>query len=194
MFPNGLGKHMRTNGLPQKEFDRLFELYYQALTGFVYSFVNDSEVARDLVHDLFLNVWKKRAQLDPQKSVKTYLFTMARNQALNYLKHQQVIALNERGLIEEYGYGQEEPEDLERRLEQVRKKLAELPSKQHDVVIKCCVEGKMYRQAAAELGISENTVKTHLMRAMKFLREELREDFILLLLIRKWHRETEVLC
>lgn len=177
-------------GLSKQVFDELFELYYQELTGFVFSFVNDREVARDLVHDLFLNLWKRQIAPDPQKSIKTYLFTIARNQAFNYLKHQQVIALNERGIVEEYGFAQDEPEEIELRLECVRKKLNELPEKQHEVVIKCCVEGKMYREVAAELEISENTVKTHLMRAMKFLREELREDFILLLFL----KETDCLC
>ena len=169
--------------LDRKEFDGLFDLYYKDLKGFVYSLVNDGEVARDLVHDLFLNLWKNRTRLDPSRSVKSYLFTMARNHAFNYLKHQRVVSLNEQKVVEEYRCAEEDGEDLEHRLERVRKRLAELPDRQREVVLKCCVEGKMYRETALELNISENTVKTHLLRAMKFLREGLREDLVLLVMI-----------
>lgn len=174
---------MKTEGLSREEFDTLYDLYYTELTRYVFSFVNDAEAARDLVHDLFLNLLKSRLKLDPARPVKAYLLTMARNQAFNYLKHQQVIASNERGIAEEYGLGQEDTGDIEKRYERIRKKLDELPDKQREVVMKCCVEGKLYRETALELGISENTVKTHLMRAMRFLRGELREDFILLVLM-----------
>lgn len=174
---------MKTEGLSREEIDTLYDLYYTELTRYVFSFVNDAEAARDLVHDLFLNLLKSRLKLDPARPVKAYLLTMARNQAFNYLKHQQVIASNERGIAEEYGLGQEDTGDIEKRYERIRKKLDELPDKQREVVMKCCVEGKLYRETALELGISENTVKTHLMRAMRFLRGELREDFILLVLM-----------
>ena len=54
---------------------------------------------------------------------------------------------------------------------------------QHDVLIKCVVEGKKYKEVAEELGISLNTVKTHLARALRFLRNEL-EDRVIMFFIR----------
>lgn len=176
---------MEVSGLDQKQFDEMFGLYYKDLTCFVYSFVNDREVARDVVHDLFLNLWRNRTAIDPSRSVKSYLFSMAHNQALNYLKHQRVIALNERGVAEELKGYEGNTEELEQRLARVRQKVQELSEQQRAVVLKCCVEGKMYREVAAEMNISENTVKTHLTRAMKFLREELREDLILVFMLCK---------
>ena len=173
---------MAINRLNRNEFEGLFDLYYKDLTGFVYGFVNDLEVARDLVHDIFLNLWKNRSVLNPDRSVKSYLFTIARNSALNYLKHQRVIAINEWQVADEYENTDGDEEELEERLKRVRKRLEELPEKQRAVVLRCYVEGKMYKEVAAEFNISENTVKTHLMRGMKFLREGLREDFVLLFL------------
>lgn len=170
---------MAKDQLDRKQFDGLFQLYYKDLSGFVYSMVNDRETTGDLVHDLFFSLWKYRMTLDPERSIKSYLFTMARNHAFNYLKHQRVVAINTWNVAEEYRNLDEGEEDLELRLERVKRRMAELPDRQREVVIKCCVEGKMYREVAGELNISENTVKTHLVRAMKFLREGLREDFIL---------------
>lgn len=76
--------------------------------------------------------------------------------------------------------GTGEVEDYEASVAKLREKLGELPDKQREVVVKCFMEGKMYKEVAGELGISLNTVKTHLQRALKFLRDELQDDFILL--------------
>lgn len=172
---------MNNIGLDRTNFNQLFDLYYKELTRFVLSLVNDSETARDLVHDIFLQVWNNRTKLDPGKSIKSYMFTSARNSALNYLKHRQVVATNEKEIIRVYQEAQESNEDIEQRIELVQKKLNKLPEKQFLVIQKCCMEGKMYKEVAEELGISENTVKTHFMRAMRFLREELHNDILLYL-------------
>ena len=52
-------------------------------------------------------------------------------------------------------------------------------------MVKCVVEGKKYKEVAEELDITVNTVKTHITRALKFLRDELQEDLIMLLLCLK---------
>lgn len=176
---------MVSSELYRKIFDELFDLYYEKLTVFVYSFVNDKEVGKDIVNDLFLNLWNNREKLDPERSLKSYLFTIARNRALDYLKHRQVMESNVKYLIKEYEDPGTDWKEVERQVELVREKLAELSGKQREVIVKCCVEGKMYREVAEELNISENTVKTHLTRALKFMREELREDFILLFVLGK---------
>lgn len=172
--------------IERKYFNELFDQYYKILIRFVYSFVNDKEVARDIVQDIYLIIWKNILSIDSRQSVKSYLFTMAKHHALNYLKHQQIVSMHGEKVHEMYQPKQSDPEELEQRLEQVKRKLAELPQKQREVVIRCCVEGKMYKEVAAELNISENTVKTHLMRAMRFLRNELKQDLLLLFIFKKW--------
>ena len=135
-FRLSMRKMMEKVGLDRKGFDTLFELYYGELTYFVYSFVNDKEVAKDLVHDLFLNLWQNRRQIDPSLSVKSYLFRIARNYAFNYLKHLKVIATNERDVIETYELAGQDTEELESRLERVRRLFEKLPEKQKEVVFK----------------------------------------------------------
>lgn len=171
--------------LDQNNFNQLFNLHYNSLIRFVFSFINDYETTRDIVHDIFLKVWNNRYQLNSEKSIKSYIFTSARNSALNYLKHQQVIASNEKELIRTYQESEESFEEIEYNLEQLRKKLMQLSDKQRLVIQKCCIEGKIYKEVAKELGISENTVKTHFMRAMHFLREELKNNILLYLFLIK---------
>ena len=171
--------------LSEKDFAELFDLHFENLMGFVCSYVRDEEVAKDIVHDAFLTLWSNRKRLNPTYPVKSYLFTLAQNCALNYLRHLRVVTGNEQAVTELLEAANEDLNDYEKRLVRLEEKLAQLPEKQREVLVKCVVEGKKYKEVAEELDITVNTVKTHITRALKFLRDELREDLIMLLLCLK---------
>ena len=82
--------------LENKAFEELFDLHYGNLVGFVYGYLRDEEVAKDIVHDAFLTFWTNRKHLDLSYSANSYLFTLAQNYALNYLRHLRVVEVNER--------------------------------------------------------------------------------------------------
>ena len=169
--------------LDNKTFEELFELHFTKLMGFVYNYVRDEEVAKDIVHDAFLTLWTNRKRLNPVYPVKSYLFTLAQNSALNYLRHLRVVTGNEQVVSELLEAANDDLNDYESRLVRLEEKLALLPAKQREVLVKCVVEGKKYKEVAEELGITLNTVKTHITRALKFLREELQEDVVMLFML-----------
>ena len=173
--------YMANELLDNKTFEDLFELHFTKLMGFVFNYVRDEEVAKDIVHDAFLTLWSNRKRLNPVYPVKSYLFTLAQNCALNYLRHLRVVTGNEQTVTELLEAANEELDDYEKRLVRLEEKLAQLPEYQWDVLVKCVVEGKKYKEVAEELDITVNTVKTHITRALKFLRDELQEDLIMLL-------------
>lgn len=162
-------------------FEDLFKSYFQDLMRFVCSYVNDEEVAKDIVHDVFFALLRNKKRLDVSYSMKSYLFTLARNYALNYLKHLRVIAMNEREVSDLLENAGEELGVYEERLNRLNEKLAELPEKQREVLMKCFVEGRKYKDVVDEMEISVNSLKTHISRGLKFLRNELREDVVLLM-------------
>ena len=162
-------------------FEDLFKSYLQDLMRFVCSYVNDEEVAKDIVHDVFFALLRNKKRLDVSYSMKSYLFTLARNYALNYLKHLRVVAMNEREVSDLLENAGEELGVYEERLNRLNEKLAELPEKQREVLMKCFVEGRKYKDVADEMEISVNSLKTHISRGLKFLRNELREDVVLLM-------------
>lgn len=168
----------------KKDFESLFNLWFNDLMGFVYSYIRDEEAARDIVHDVYMTIWNNRHHLDTSWSLKSYLYTLARNYALNFIRHQKVIAGNEEEIARSMDVWQDEIEDYDITMARLRVKLGELPEKQREVLMKCFVEGKTYKLVAEELAISLNTVKTHIKRALKFLRDELHEDIVLLFLMR----------
>lgn len=175
---------MKKETFGYKNFEDLFNQYFNDLMGFVCGYVGDEEIARDIVHDVFLTFWNHREHLDFSRSLKSYLFTLSRNYALNYLRHRKVVAHNEEALIREMENIQDEWEDYDRKMEHLQAGLAALPDKQREVLIKCFVEGKRYQEIADEMDISLNTVKTHLKRAVHFLREELPDGLVLLFMLK----------
>ena len=175
------------NDLNSDSFESLFKSHFGDLVGFVCSYVNDEEVAKDIVHDVFLVVLKNQKKLDTSYSLKSYLFTLSKNYALNYLKHQDVrqSAMNEREVVEALQNADEELDDYEQRMARLNEKLDELPEKQREVLMKCFVEGQTYKDVAEEMGISVNSVKTHISRGLKFLRNELKEEMVMLFLLKR---------
>ena len=173
------------NDLNSDSFESLFKSHFEDLVGFVCSYVNDEEVAKDVVHDVFLVVLKNQKKLDTSYSLKSYLFTLSKNYALNYLKHLRVVAMNEREVVEALQNADEELDDYEQRMARLNEKLDELPEKQREVLMKCFVGGQTYKDVADGMGISVNSVKTHISRGLKFLRNELKEEMVMLFLLKR---------
>lgn len=165
----------------RQKFEVVFKSDYQDLTRFVYSYINDEEVAKDIVHNVFLILWRNWEKLDFSRPMRPYLLTLCRNRALDYLKHLRVVNENERG-FSEYLQEEEDTEQYSRRLELVKEKLGQLGKRQQEVLVKCFVEGKKYKEIAQELGISVNSVKTHIVRGLNRLREDVSDDMILFLI------------
>lgn len=158
----------------KRDFELLFETHFEDLMAFVYGYTRSQEIARDIVHDAFMSLWKRREVLDTRLSPKAYLFKLSRNIALNYIRHQKVILTNEQSIITYEKDIRQEMDDYDRSYELLAKYVNKLPEKQREVLKMCFVEGKMYKEIAADLGISVNTVKTHLKRAIQHLRSELQ--------------------
>ena len=158
----------------KRDFELLFETHFEDLMAFVYGYVRNQEIARDIVHDAFMALWKRREVLDKRLSPKAYLYKLSRNMSLNYIRHQRVILTNEQSIITYEKDIRQEMDDYDKSYELLAKYVNELPDKQREVLKMCFVEGKMYKEIAADLGISVNTVKTHLKRAIQHLRSELQ--------------------
>lgn len=77
-------------------------MYYHA-----YSFLNDSELARDIVNDTFEEIWNKKNKLDISYSLKSFLYSMVKNRSLNHLRKQEV----EKKYINRFLYVSEIDED-----------------------------------------------------------------------------------
>lgn len=155
-------------------FKTLFHRYAEALSAFAEQYTNSPEIAEELVQDLFLKIWRDRANWSPSTSVKSYLYTAIRNQALDCLKHEQIVEEGE-ALISNRSSVQGPADRLchEELREAVQEAIQELPKRRRHVFKLSRQHGLTYKEIATVLDISKKTVETHMQRAFKSLREGL---------------------
>ncbi len=170
--------------LDQPEFERLFKTHFAHLCNFARQYVHDEDAAQDITQKVFIRLWEKRAEMDPQQSIKSYLFTAVRNRCLNYLRdnkkyRSQVLDLD----CGEIDFSREDEdhlaaEDLRRRIEQA---LSTLPEKCRLVFEMSRYRQMKYQEIADELNIAPKTVEAHMSKALKTLRAALQDYMIALL-------------
>lgn len=166
-------------------FERLFRRYYRLLCDYGRSILGDRELAEDVVQEVFIYFWNNREVIHIQMSVKAYLYTAVRHGALNVLKKQLIERKHNPQLTEfvEFlqtsEYSDEEQEEINR----IRQVMAELPKQCLKVFLMSAVDGKKYQEIADELDISINTVKTHISKAYRLIREKTSGDMPLVLLV-----------
>lgn len=159
-----------------KVFSCLYEKYAPGLLFYARKFVSYA-VAEDIVHDVFLNIWKKGSFLVVDESVSSYLFQAVRNACLNHLKHQTVhqeyIPQAIRELqIEELTMTCPEINLIDREeLDKVYAAIGQLPDKCREVFQLSYIEGKKNAEIADTLQISIRTVENHLYRGLQILRK-----------------------
>lgn len=166
-------------------FERLFRRYYRLLCDYGRSILGERELAEDVVQEVFIYFWNNREVIHIQMSVKAYLYTAVRHGALNVLKKQLIERKHNPQLTEfvEFlqtsEYSDEEQEEINR----IRQVMAELPKQCLKVFLMSAVDGKKYQEIANELDISINTVKTHVSKAYRLIREKTSGDMPLVLLV-----------
>jgi len=152
-------------------FKALCRIYYDPLYRFLWRKTRDEETAKDLVQELFLNVWKNRANLDEAQSSKAYLYRAANNIAINHLKKKAVRqAYTLDSPAAERMAGTDEKQDFQEYAEEV---LHDLPEEQRLVFTMNKFEGLKYHEIAEMLNVSVKTVENRMSKALKALREKL---------------------
>lgn len=171
-------------GFDQKQFEQLFRSHFNYLCNYALQYVEGMDTAQEICQKVFVSLWENRANIDPDKSVKSYLFTAVRNRCLNYIRdnkkyRSQMLDLDcgDFDLANEEEHFEEG--ELQRRLDAA---LDELPEKCRKVFEMSRLQGLKYREIAEELAISQKTVEAHMTKAMKHMREQLKDYFFLVLI------------
>ena len=158
----------------ERAFETLFRAFAPGLVAFVARYVDSRSVAEELVQDLFLRLWQKRAELTVDQAVTGYLYAAARNRAINHLEHERVAGRFANAVVGRIDEASASGEtellgmlDLQDAVERLpaRCRLIFTLSRQHDMT---------YAQIAQSLGISVKTVEAQMGRALKALRDWLK--------------------
>ena len=158
-----------------KAFKILFEAYSEQLYLYAAGFLGDREEARDIVQDAFVYLWENRKKITYTGSLYSYLLRSVKNSCIDYKMHEKV----KEKYIREMEYLQDEAEEVSDNFEESYKRLQKvidsLPPKCKEIFVLGCVEGYSYKEVAARLGVSVNTVKTQIKLAYKKVKSELEK-------------------
>ncbi|MEM6841791.1 MAG: RNA polymerase sigma-70 factor [Bacteroidota bacterium] len=155
-----------------------FRTYYAPLCQTVHKMVQSSAVAEDIVQDVFLKVWNNRTQLDEQKSVKAYLYRAAINTTLNYLEKTKAHTSLDSEYESQSGVNTTDESLAYQETEQrIQAAIASLPPKCKVVFTLSRFEDKSYAEIAQTLNVSVKAIEKHMGKALKILREQLKDYF-----------------
>lgn len=145
-------------------FDKLYSKYHQPIFRNILKLTRDSEVAQDILQDVYSTLWEKRYALNEHQSVSGWLFVVSYNQSVTFLRKQLRESLAKEKM-EPLSSSANDLENLnlrESQYEVLQLAIEKLSPQKRKVFLLCKVEGKSYEQAARELNISKHTVKEYL--------------------------------
>ncbi|MBJ6369394.1 RNA polymerase sigma factor [Snuella sedimenti] len=151
----------------------LINTHHKMLVNYAASFTNDLDMAKDIVQEVFLDVWKGRQNLPHMHSLKNYLLKITYHKFINqYHKHRALSTL-ECAYMEVLNQTFEEnnSELLERKIALVAEGIDNLPKKCKEAFILSKKEGLTNLEIAEYMNISIKTVEGHLTKAYNLLRE-----------------------
>lgn len=168
-------------------FDDLFDKYYQALCFFSSSFVKDSEVAKDIVHDSFVHFWNNIEEVDSRMEKRVgYLYQSVRNRSLNYIRDNKIqnkVRDNIKNTTDSW-----EKEHLYALMQSevygmLNNALDQLPKQCRKVMKMAYIMGLKEKEISDKLGITLSSVKSHKQRGKALLKERLKHLLCLMLIV-----------
>jgi RNA polymerase sigma-70 factor, ECF subfamily len=174
-------------GGDEQAFEALFKKYYQLLLKVAKFVIEDSEQSEELVQDIFVNVWEKRSNVNPEASFKNYMITAVRNRCYNHIKaKKKTHSIDDDETWQEELVADSRTEsrvnfnEMQRAIEVAIDKLPE----QCKIIFQLSrYEGMSYKEIAEALDLAPKTVENQVGRALKMLRVELKDYFPVALIL-----------
>lgn len=166
----------------EKLFHSLFTALFMPLAGYANKLVQDYDMAKDIVHNVFTTLWENRESTDFESPVKPYLYRSVHNRCLNALRdRKRTTEPTDFLLLPDSDPDQElmNTTELENRVHHI---LESLPEKCREVFRLSRFEELKYSEIADRLGISVKTVEAQMSKAIKVFREQLVDYLSWLLL------------
>ena len=162
----------------QKALQELYVLYYRKLYRYVGLYIRKDEVVAEIVSDVFFAVWEQRVELLDVKNFNAYIYRIAKYKALNYLRKRNLNTVDISDIpFDLFAGTTTSPEDKvisKETLDQVNKAIESLPTKCKLAFKLVREDGMSYKEAAELLSISTRTLEVHVYRAMRKIREVLK--------------------
>lgn len=176
----------------KKAYEAVYDEFFGVLYHLCINYLHDDKVSEELVQDTFMKLWEIRETLNDQINIRNFLYTITKNNCLNYLRNQKISLKHQENIkYLEMQFNYEALEKLGNYLqfEELREKIDEAISKLPAEVIETFklsrFEELSYREIADKQGISVKTVEARISKALRILRVELKDYLPVVYLISK---------
>jgi RNA polymerase sigma-70 factor (ECF subfamily) len=154
-------------------FEKSFHEYYEGLCRYAFTFLKDTEKAKDVVQSVFVKWWEKQLEIEIKHSVKSYLYTAIHNHCLNSIRNEKAVMNFKQHYDKADVLEFNDPVSYQETDLKIKETLENLPSQCRLIFYKSRYEEKTYAQIASELNISPRTVEVQISKALKTFRENI---------------------
>ena len=173
----------RINTKQPEAFRELFSEFYNSLVLFAMGFVEQQDVAEDIVQEIFFKLYTDKPAFDVVVALKSYLYLVTKNQCLNYLKHarieQEYMSFLKERETTTFFFNQIVEQEL---LALLSEAIQDLPE-QTGQVFQLVMEGFDNAEIAEKLNLSIDSVKSHKKRGKQLLKSRLGDITVILLFL-----------
>ncbi len=162
--------------LDQSNFKATFDTYYSAIRNFIYYKTGDMDLAEDLTQESFVKLWERRDEVKFE-TVKSYLYTIANNLALNHFKHQKVVLNFQNQSLKDGTPASSSPQyllELKEFDDRLQQAIAELPDNLRVTFLMNRMDNMKYQDIADALNMSVKGVQKRMKKALDELNEKLK--------------------
>lgn len=171
--------------------DKAFETIYRRYSGKLYNFImtisrGDTYLAEEIVQSTFIKLWEVREQIEPERSILSYLSTIAKNMLMNKYQRQTIEFLYQQLLLKEqpaYDTATEKETDRKWLEDYVDELIEQLPPSRKKIFILSRKKELSTKEIAEIMQISVSTVETQLSLATKFIRKQFEKNYDKLFLL-----------
>jgi len=154
-----------------RAYEQLFFHYYKKLYAFCFRITGSTQESEDLAQEVFISIWNCRENLDETRSFSGFIFKIARNKALNVIKHELSKQLYAQYVNNEEA-GKWNPEIEKSELVRLlTSSISSLTKKTREIFLLSREEGMTYKEIAEKLDITENVVDHEIRKALKSIKE-----------------------
>lgn len=161
-----------------ESFNKIVKRYREQLIYFIYRYVKDIEIAEDISQDTFVYVLVNKKEYDFKYNLKTYLYTIAKCRAINYLKKYKKEYSIENQNINQFIFEEKIESNLikEENKKELQNVLKNLPEKYQNVIYLKYFKNFKYKEISIILNITMPKVKILIHRAKKMIESNIKKE------------------
>jgi RNA polymerase sigma-70 factor (family 1) len=173
-------------------FNIIYDRYSQPLYLYILSKLDMGEISKDVLQDLFISLWERRKQLVISESLKSYLYQGARHKIIDIYRKDSTYRKYLQQLIEHFDTQPgsiAEAVDYKAKTQEIFEAINHLPERMKEIFMLSRLENQSIEQIAQRLGLSQQTVKNQITKALKILRTHYAKIDLVLLVIAAYLKE-----